>query len=122
MNNEEYSTYWYGQLVHVFTSTRKGQKDDKLKFRTEGLLQAAKADSTLAGAATGAAFGSFFPSIGTFFGSAVGGEVGFAIGVSVDNLMLIVEEELGREDFHRDILRSINEQEAAMISLLSTQS
>jgi hypothetical protein len=95
-----------------------------LKIATIAMTKvaAAKTGSALAGAATGAVIGSFFPVIGTFFGSAVGGVVGLAIGVSVDGLMLIVEEELGREDFHRDILRSINEQEAAMISLLSTQS
>ena len=42
MNNEEYSAYCYGQLLQVFTNTHKGQKDDTLKFRTEGLLQAGK--------------------------------------------------------------------------------
>lgn len=42
MNNQEYSAYCYSQLVQVFTNTRKGQPDDKLKFRTEGLLQAGK--------------------------------------------------------------------------------
>jgi hypothetical protein len=42
MNNQEYSTYCYSQLVQVFSNTHKGQKDDKLKFRTEGLLQAGK--------------------------------------------------------------------------------
>jgi hypothetical protein len=42
MNNQEFSTHCYGQLVQVFTNTHKCQKDDKLKFRTEGLLQAGK--------------------------------------------------------------------------------
>ena len=42
MNNKEYSVYCYGQLLEVFTNTNKGQKDDKLQFRTEGLLQAGK--------------------------------------------------------------------------------
>ena len=42
MNNQEYSAYCYSQLVQVFSNTHKGQKDDKLKFRTEGLLQAGK--------------------------------------------------------------------------------
>jgi len=42
MNNQEYSTYCYSQLVQVFSNTHKRQKDDKLKFRTEGLLQAGK--------------------------------------------------------------------------------
>jgi hypothetical protein len=42
MNNEEYSAYCYSQLLKVFTKTHKGQKDDKLKYRTEGLLQAGK--------------------------------------------------------------------------------
>jgi hypothetical protein len=42
MNNEEYSAYCYEQLLQVFTNTNKGQKDDKLQYRTEGLLQAGK--------------------------------------------------------------------------------
>jgi hypothetical protein len=42
MNKQEYSAYCYSQLVQVFSNTHKGQKDDKLKFRTEGLLQAGK--------------------------------------------------------------------------------
>jgi hypothetical protein len=42
MNNQEYASYCYSQLVQMFSNTHKGQKDDKLKFRTEGLLQAGK--------------------------------------------------------------------------------
>ena len=42
MNSKEYSVYCYGQLLEVFTNTHKGQKDDKLQYRTEGLLQAGK--------------------------------------------------------------------------------
>jgi len=42
MNKEEYSAYCYAQLLQVFSHIHKGQKDDKLKFRTEGLLQAGK--------------------------------------------------------------------------------
>ena len=42
MNNQEYSAYCYSQLVQVFSNTHKGQQDDKLKFRTEGLLQGGK--------------------------------------------------------------------------------
>jgi hypothetical protein len=42
MNNEEYTAYCYSQLLQVFTNTHKGQKNDKLQFRTEGLLQAGK--------------------------------------------------------------------------------
>ncbi|WP_339724777.1 hypothetical protein [uncultured Paraglaciecola sp.] len=42
MNFQEYSAYCYSQLVQVFNNTLKGQPDDKLKFRTEGLLQAGK--------------------------------------------------------------------------------
>ena len=42
MNNEEYFAYCYNQLLQVFTNTHKGQKDDKLKYRTEGLLQAGR--------------------------------------------------------------------------------
>jgi hypothetical protein len=42
MNNQEYSTHCYSQLVTVFSNTQKRQQDDKLKFRTEGLLQAGK--------------------------------------------------------------------------------
>ena len=42
MNNQEYSAYCYSQLVQVFSNTFKGHQNDKLKFRTEGLLQAGK--------------------------------------------------------------------------------
>ncbi|MFT4809532.1 MAG: hypothetical protein ACI9LX_002881 [Paraglaciecola sp.] len=42
MNNQEYSAYCYSQLVQVFSDTYKGHQDHKLKFRTEGLLQAGK--------------------------------------------------------------------------------
>lgn len=42
MNNEEYSAYCYDQLLQLFTKTKKRQKDDTLRYRTEGLLQAGK--------------------------------------------------------------------------------
>lgn len=42
MNNQEYSVYCYSQLVQVFSNIRKGQQDEQLKCRTEGLLQAGK--------------------------------------------------------------------------------
>ena len=42
MNNHEYSAYCYSQLIQVFSDTYKGHQDQKLKFRTEGLLQAGK--------------------------------------------------------------------------------
>lgn len=42
MNNQEYSTHCYSQLVKVFSHTQKRQQDDKLKCRTEGLLQAGR--------------------------------------------------------------------------------
>jgi hypothetical protein len=42
MDKDEYAAYCYGQLLQVFTNTHNGQKDDTLKCRTEGLLQAGK--------------------------------------------------------------------------------
>ncbi len=65
---------------------------------------------TAAGAATGAAVGSVFPGIGTAIGATLGGIVGgVTIGLSVEKLLLMLEETFSREEFKQQILESIEE-------------
>jgi hypothetical protein len=40
MNKESFCQYCFKQLLLVFNNSLKGLKDEKLKYRTEGLLQA----------------------------------------------------------------------------------
>lgn len=70
----------------------------------------ASAGGASAGAATGAAVGSLVPGIGTAIGAVVGGIVGgLAAGVTVDSLLLMLEESVNREEFKRQIVSAIRE-------------
>ncbi len=61
-----------------------------------------------AGAAIGAAAGSAVPVIGTAIGAAVGGIVaGLVTGVTVDKLLLMLEEAMNRDEFKKELLNSI---------------
>lgn len=61
----------------------------------------------LAGGAAGAAVGSAAPGAGTAVGAAVGFVVGVATAAGVDKAMLMLEENLHREQFKADILESL---------------
>lgn len=69
-----------------------------------------------AGAASGAALGSVIPGPGTVAGAAIGIISGLAVGVSVDALLLQLEEEWSREQFRAEILAAINSQEQEMLA------
>lgn len=63
-----------------------------------------------AGAAAGAAIGSAFPGIGTAIGAAIGGIIGgLAVGVTVDKMILMLEEAFSREKFKVEILAAIKD-------------
>lgn len=42
MNKQEYLNNCYEQLLQIFQLAKSHQKDDKLKFRTEGFIHAGK--------------------------------------------------------------------------------
>jgi hypothetical protein len=63
---------------------------------------------TAAGAAAGAAAGSVVPGVGTFAGAVVGGIVGaVVIGLTVDQLLLMLEESYSRDEFAQQIVDEI---------------
>lgn len=63
-----------------------------------------------AGAGTGAVIGSVVPGIGTVVGAAVGGIVGaIAVGLTVDKVIIELEELVNREEFRQEILSAIDE-------------
>jgi hypothetical protein len=74
-------------------------------------VAATKVAAGPAGAAVGAVVGSMVPVAGTLVGSAIGFAVGVVLGISVDALLLELEEFYSREEFRAQILQSIDEQE-----------
>jgi len=63
-----------------------------------------------AGATVGATIGSVIPGPGTVIGATIGGLIGgLAAGVTVDKMLLMLEESLNREEFKREILSAIQE-------------
>jgi hypothetical protein len=82
-----------------------------VKLAAKAIAKAAvsKGASATAGAGAGALLGSIIPGAGTLVGAAVGATIGLVVGVSVDALLLKVEEVLSREEFRREILVSIDE-------------
>jgi hypothetical protein len=82
-----------------------------VKLAAKAIAKAAvsKGASATAGAGAGAVLGSIIPGAGTLVGAAVGATIGLVVGVSVDALLLKVEEVLSREEFRREILASIDE-------------
>lgn len=63
-----------------------------------------------AGAGTGAVIGSVVPGIGTLVGAAIGGIVGaIAVGLTVDKVIIELEEFVKRDEFKLEILSAIEE-------------
>lgn len=85
-----------------------------VKLAAKAITKAAvsKGVSAGAGAGAGALLGSVVPGAGTLVGAAIGATVGLVVGVSVDALLLKVEEVLSRDEFRREILASIEETRA----------
>jgi len=74
---------------------------------------AGSAGGAAAGAAAGAAVGSLLPVVGTATGAVVGGVIGaVAAGITVDAMLLMLEETLSRETFKQELLNSIEEARA----------
>lgn len=66
-----------------------------------------------AGASSGAVIGSAVPGIGTLVGAALGGIVGaIAVGLTVDKLIIELEEFVNRDEFKNEILAAIDEARA----------
>lgn len=64
----------------------------------------------IAGATGGALVGSIVPGIGTAIGATIGGVIGgLAVGVSVDKLLLMLEESLNREEFKHQLISVVQE-------------
>ncbi len=71
---------------------------------------AGTAAGTAVGAAVGGTIGSLIPVAGTAAGAAAGGFLGGLVaGVTMDKIVLGVEELVGRDEFKRDILSAIQE-------------
>ena len=67
----------------------------------------------------GAAAGSVIPVAGTLTGSIIGFIAGIAMGVSIDALLLKLEENYSREEFKAQILTAIDQQEREFNALIS---
>lgn len=86
----------------------------KLAAKAIAKVMASKAAGSAGGAAGGAliggAIGSVIPGAGTVAGAAVGGVIGgLVVGVSIDKLILELEEHLNRNEFKIKILSAIDE-------------
>ncbi len=78
------------------------------------------AGGALGGALAGGAIGSVVPLVGTTLGAAIGGVVGaLATGVTVEYLILKLEEQISRSAFQDQILSAINAAEADFLAGLS---
>lgn len=75
-----------------------------------------------AGAAAGAAVGSVVPGLGTAIGAAVGGILGgLAVGVTVDKMLIELEETVHRDAFKQEILGAIEAARDEFHALLRRQ-
>lgn len=104
-----------GAIAGKITAKVVGKGAIKLGAQALIKVTAGKAVSALGGAAVGAAtgmaIGSVIPGIGTAIGAAVGGIIGgIAIGLSVEKLLLMLEEAFSRDEFKRQILEAIEEE------------
>jgi len=89
-----------------------GKGTIKLGAKALAKVAASKAAGALggsaAGAAAGAAAGSVVPGIGTVVGGVIGGIAGaIVVGLTVDELLLMLEESYSRDDFKAQILEAI---------------
>ncbi len=113
-----------GAIAGKITAKVVGKGIIKLGAQALIKVTAGKAVSALggaaAGAATGMALGSFIPGLGTAIGAAIGGIIGgISIGLTVEKLLLMLEEAFSREDFKRQILDAIEEERREFEKLLS---
>lgn len=106
--------------------TKKLVAKGVLKLASKALAKVAlsKSGSALGGAGVGAgagaAVGSAIPGLGTAAGAVVGGVLaGLGVGVSVDYLVLKLEESYSREGFKLEILTAIELQRAAFLKQLT---
>lgn len=104
-----------GAIAGKITAKVAGKGVIKLGAQALIKVTAGKAVSALggaaAGAATGMAIGSIIPGIGTAIGAAIGGIIGgVAIGLTVEKLLLVLEETFSRDEFKRQILEAIAEE------------
>lgn len=104
-----------GAIAGKITAKVAGKGVIKLGAQALIKVTAGKAVSALggaaAGAATGMAIGSIIPGIGTAIGAAIGGIIGgVAIGLTVEKLLLVLEETFSRDEFKRQILEAITEE------------
>ncbi len=103
-----------GIVVGKITNKIAAKNIIKLAAKTFLKVVVSKAAGTAGGAGAGAvaggAVGSFVPGVGTMIGAAIGAVIGGVfIGVSVDKLLLLLEEEMNREEFKNQILVAIQE-------------
>jgi hypothetical protein len=72
-----------------------------------------------AGAGAGAAVGSIVPGAGTAVGAVIGGIVGaIGIGLTIDKIIIEIEESVNREEFKQEIMSSIQDERADFKSRL----
>jgi hypothetical protein len=70
-----------------------------------------------AGAGIGAAAGTVVPGVGTAFGAVIGAAIGITAGVSVDKLLIELEEMWSRDQFKAEIMKEINNTKMGMKAL-----
>ena len=89
----------------------KAMSKGALKVASQAIAKAAatKVASGGGGAAIGAIIGSIVPGVGTLIGGGIGAFIGLVFGVSVDALLLTVEEYYSRDEFREQIISWIRE-------------
>ena len=102
-------------ITKKVTAKITGKSAFKAAVKAIGKLAGKKAAGAAAGGVIGAAAGSVFPIFGTAAGAAVGGTLGaLIVGVSIDKLILELEETVNREEFKNEIIDAINENRKSM--------
>lgn len=74
--------------------------------------------SIAGGAGTGAAAGSVVPGVGTGIGALIGLVVGAITWVATDKIALELEEMVGRDEYRKELLATINEERSEQIKRL----
>jgi hypothetical protein len=108
-----------GLVVKKTVGKVAAQNTFKLAAKSLGKVLASKGAGAASGAAAGAAAGAF---VGGPAGAVLGGIAGgIAAGVTVDKMLLMLEEAVSREDFRREILTVIHTAREELLSEIRGQ-
>lgn len=105
-------------LVTSITAKLSAKGSFKLAAGAMVKASASKVVGGAGGASLGAMVGSVVPGAGTLVGGGIGFVLGVVLGVSIDAVLLTVEEAYSREAFHESIIEAIDAQESEFQRLI----